>query len=90
MRKRSRTSPQNPALDLFGQVPVTVDEVVLWCLVVAHLAPDSPRLAYYVRAWRVVGKIQAAKLAGTFEADVKRADESAPVDLLAVITSSCV
>lgn len=59
MKRYSELSHRNPARDLFGEVPVSVDEVRLWCVVVAHLAPDSPRLAYYVRAWRVVEKVQA-------------------------------
>lgn len=87
MSKKSKKTAQNPALDLFGQVPVSIPEVRLWCLVVAHLPADSPRLAHYVLAWHVIDKIAAAKLAGTFEADMKKADESAPVDLLSVFTS---
>lgn len=90
MPKKSKKTAPNPALDLFGEVPVSIAEVRLWCLVVAHLPADSPRLAHYVVAWHVVDKIKAAKLAGTFSVDVKGADESAPVDLLAVLTSSCV
>lgn len=87
MPKKSKKPPKNPALDLFGEVPVSVPEVLLWCRVVAHLPPDSPRLAHYVIAWHVVEKVQAAKLAGTFDADVKTPDESGAVDLLAVLTS---
>ncbi len=80
MKKYSKKTAKNPALDLFGQVPVTLEEVLLWCEVVAGIPPDSPRLVNYVRGWRVVEKIQTAKLAGAFDAITqrKRADESAP------------
>lgn len=91
MKKNSKKAAKNPALDLFGQVPVSVDEVLLWCETVAGIPPDSPRLAHYVRAWRVVEKIRAAKLAGTFAATVqkKKADESAPSRLLAILSAAC-
>lgn len=91
MKKNSKKTARNPALDLFGDVPVTADEVADWCEIVAGIEPDSPRIAYYVRAWRVVDKIKAAKLAGRFDAIVqrKRADESAPSRLLAILSASC-
>jgi hypothetical protein len=38
-----------------------------WCLAVAGLPPDSWRRKYYVTYWNVVGKIQQAKAAGTFD-----------------------
>ena len=52
--------------DLFGEVPVTVDDLYLWCAVVA------PRIAarnldYYVKYWDVAGKIRAAKRNGRFD-----------------------
>lgn len=53
--------------DLFGEVPVTLDEVLLWMLAVSGLPPTSPRFAYYVRGWNVVEKIQRAKAEGRFE-----------------------
>lgn len=88
MRKINKKKAKNPALDLFGDVPVTVDDVVLWCESVPHIPPDSPRFARYVHSWHVVEKIKAAKLAGTFDAitQKKRADESAPSRLLAVLS----
>lgn len=39
--------------------------VLQWCLVVARIAPDSPRLALYVSRWNVPGKIADASAAGT-------------------------
>lgn len=53
--------------DLFGEVPVSLGDVLAWMLAVPGIAPDSPRFAYYLRTYDVIGKIQAAKLAGTFE-----------------------
>lgn len=53
--------------DLFGCVIVTRDDVDRWLLAVPRLCPDSPRAAWYVRAYNVTEKIAAAKLAGEFE-----------------------
>lgn len=55
------------AFDLFGEIAVTEAEVFAWCRALAGLAPDSPRLAWYVHAYAVVEKIQQAKAAGLFE-----------------------
>lgn len=52
--------------DLFGDVPVTEDDVRLWLLAVPRIDPDSPRAAVYARCWNVAAKIRAAKLAGWF------------------------
>lgn len=54
--------------DLFGQVPVTVQDVRAWLAAVPRIDPDGPRAAHYVRAYGVVDKIARAKLDGTFEA----------------------
>lgn len=50
----------NP-FDLFGEISVTQDEIALWCIHVAKMPLDSPRLAWYVRFWDVPAKIRAAK-----------------------------
>lgn len=47
--------------DLFGEIPVTQDELVLWCKLVPKLPADSPRFDWYVKYWNVAQKIQAAK-----------------------------
>jgi hypothetical protein len=44
--------------------------VLQWCLCVARIPPDSPRLSYYVVNWDVPGKIDRALAAGTFDASV--------------------
>lgn len=53
--------------DLFGEVPVTEDEIFDW---VAAVAPRwlTPQRAFegYVRSYNVAAKIRAAKLDGTF------------------------
>ena len=56
----------DPPYDLFGEIPVTWDEVDAWCLAVAKLQPDSWRRPYYIQYWRVIEKIQQAKAANTF------------------------
>ena len=55
--------------DLFGEVPVTEDEILAWVAAVAPRWLSSER-AYrlYVQSWNVADKIRAAKLAGTFHA----------------------
>ena len=55
------------AVDLFGEVAVTADDVRAWLRAVPRLDPDSPRARWYVDAYDVPAKIRAAKLAGTFE-----------------------
>lgn len=53
--------------DLFGEVPVTDDELLAW---VAAVAPRwlSPERAFrhYCATWDVAGKIRRAKVDGTF------------------------
>ena len=53
--------------DLFGEIPVTLDELLAWMLAVPGIPPSSPRFAYYIRGYNVIEKIQAAKACGTFE-----------------------
>lgn len=53
--------------DLFGEIPVTLDELLAWMLAVPGIAPTSPRFAYYVRGYDVIDKIRAATLSGTFD-----------------------
>lgn len=54
---------RQPARDLFGEVPVTHQEVHQWVRVVARLDPESQRGVWYARAYSVVEKIAAHKLA---------------------------
>ncbi len=52
--------------DLFGEIPVTWDEVWLWIEKVALIPRDSPRAEYYARTWNVPEKVRQAKQSGTF------------------------
>ncbi len=74
-RGRPRKRP-HPAIDLFGQVPVTWEEVFLWLEAVPGIARDSPRAAQYVRDWNVPEKVRQAKLEGSFEAAVSRPSDA--------------
>lgn len=66
-KQQRKKSPPNPALDLFGEVPVTHEEVFTWCEVVAGIPRDSWRLNWYLRSWNVPDKIRQAKLRGEFD-----------------------
>lgn len=46
-------------------------EVLQWCISVGRIAPDSPRLPYYVSRWNVPAKIAAARAAGTLADTLK-------------------
>ena len=66
MKTKSRGRPKKYTVycpfDLFGEIPVTYDELVLWCEVIAKVRPDSWRFDWYVKNWDVPSKIRAAKL----------------------------
>jgi hypothetical protein len=66
------------ALDLFGEVPVYRHDIDAWLRAVPRLEPGTKRAAHYVEAWRVVDKIKAAKLAGTFYDLVERGEAPLP------------
>ena len=59
--------------DLFGEIPVTDDEIFQW---VAAMSPRnmSSERSYqnYVRNWNVAEKIRAAKQNGTFHEIISR------------------
>jgi len=73
------------ARDLFGEIPVTLADVLAWMLAVPGIAPSSPRFGYYVRWYDVVGKIRAAKLAGRFDAIISSTHEPPPFKLAAAV-----
>lgn len=56
--------------DLFGEIPVTLTDVLAWMLAVPRIPPTTRRFAWYVRNYHVIGKIQAAKEDGSFYAIV--------------------
>lgn len=59
--------------DLFGEIPVTEDEIYLW---VQAVAPRwlSPERSYqgYVKNYNVPDKVRRAKMSGTFDFIVDR------------------
>lgn len=79
----ARRRRPGPLYDLFGEIPVSLDELLAWMLAVPGIPPDSPRFGHYVRGYQVIGKIQAAKLAGTFDQIVSEPDTPAPIRLQA-------
>lgn len=64
---RRRKPLPNPALDLFGEVPVTESDVIFWveCVAPRWLTPERS-FRGYVSGYQVADKVRAAKLAGTF------------------------
>ncbi len=89
MRRRKTRARIGPTFDLFGQVPVTWPDVVAWCVAVAGLRADSPRLGYYARFWNVPDKVRAAKIAGTFDADISPPSANGPARLARLFDSAC-
>jgi len=79
MKTKSRKSRNNYSqlgvVDLFGEVPVTWDEIYEWCEVVGRISRNSPRIEIYIKGWDIVGKIRAAKLSGYHEAILNRKTE---------------
>jgi hypothetical protein len=71
MKRKSRGRPRKYTVyspfDLFGEIPVTHEELVLWCKVIAKVPEDSWRFDWYVQNWDVAGKIRAAKARMPFD-----------------------
>lgn len=63
-------------LDLFGEVPVTREDVYAWLIAVADLDPASFRAFGYVQNYGVLNKIIRAKIDGTFDSLVEPAKRS--------------
>lgn len=62
-KKKTNKRRKNPALDLFGEVPVTWPEVNLWVEVITRGKFSSSKRNFmsYVHGYDVIGKIKAAK-----------------------------
>lgn len=58
---------RQPALDLFGEVPVTEDDLEAWVAAISPVHLSERLFAHYVRRYNVPDKIRAAKLRGEFE-----------------------
>jgi len=55
----------NPT-DLFGDVPVTLDDLNTWCDHIGKEWPAEWRRDWYILNWNVAEKIQRSKLDGSF------------------------
>lgn len=69
---------RNPAVDLFGEVPVTQDEIRAWVALNSPVHLVARHFDNYVTRYGVADKIRAAKLAGTFDATSVGAPGSCP------------
>jgi hypothetical protein len=77
--KKTAGTTLDPALDLFGEIPVSQREVNLWLwkVPVWHTGHSLPRRREaYIRQYDVIGKIQRGKLQGTLQATLT--DECCP------------
>lgn len=62
--------------DLFGEIPVTLEEIEMWIDVVPALRRDSWRRASYASGWNVAEKIRDWKATGRWdEIEAARADQ---------------
>lgn len=59
---------RQPAIDLFGEVVVTEDDLFDWVAAVAPMWLSERSFDNYVRGWNVADKVRTAKLRGEFEA----------------------
>jgi len=64
--------------DLFGEIPVTHQDVDAWLISVPGIQPGTKRAAHYIEAWSVVEKIRQAKRTGTFDALTAKAEAPSP------------
>lgn len=58
--------PEPYVYDLFGEVPVTTQDIDKWLICVPRMDPLSPRAEWYVKGYNVADKIRTAKMRGTF------------------------
>lgn len=58
---------KQPALDLFGEVVVTDDDLFDWVAAISPVHLHERGYALYVQRYDVAGKVRTAKLAGRFE-----------------------
>lgn len=65
--RRTRKTPPNPALDLFGEVPVLESELEIWMAVIVPRWYQSRGMRNYIKDYNVSGKIARWKMDGEFE-----------------------
>lgn len=69
MKKESKgrhKKTANPALDLFGEVPVLVSDLHAWVFWAAPRWYGTRRMDYYIKEWNIADKVRSAKLRGVF------------------------
>lgn len=73
--------------DLFGEIPVQLDELLAWMLAVPGIAPGSPRFVRYLIDYDVIGKVRQAKARGELDEilEAAPAPAAAPFRLAAAI-----
>lgn len=54
------------AVDLFGEIPVTLADLDAWCDQIGKHWPCEWRKDWYIQNWNVADKVRAAKLSGEF------------------------
>lgn len=54
------------AIDLFGEVPVTLADLDAWCDHLGKYWPCEWRKEWYIKCWNVADKVRGAKLDGSF------------------------
>jgi hypothetical protein len=63
---------RQPALDLFGEVQITHDDLFAWVASVSPVHLHERGYEHYLRRYDVAGKVARSKLAGTFDATTAR------------------
>jgi hypothetical protein len=54
------------AFDLFGEIPVTLDDLNTWCDHLGKSWTCEWRKEWYIQNWNVAAKVQRTKLDGSF------------------------
>lgn len=54
------------AFDLFGEVPVTLTDLNIWCDHLGKHWPAEWRKEWYIKNWNVADKVRQSKLDGSF------------------------
>lgn len=60
-------SLRQPAADLFGEVPITFDDLRAWVASTSPVNLEERNYDNYLRRYNVVDKVRAAKTSGDFE-----------------------
>ncbi|MBI5917900.1 MAG: hypothetical protein HY849_00790 [Nitrosomonadales bacterium] len=67
MLRRKSCTLKPSAYDLFGEIPVTLDDIETWLDYIPRMKDATPsRRAWYAKNWNVVAKIKGAKKDGNW------------------------